>query len=140
VHGADHEKTHVGRAVDECEVVLGLGIGPNPIAENLETIRQGLQKRRFERARIVRIGEAEELFVFRRIYAEPDVQIRLREYFIEGIAPRLFREQEAGGVTLGVDVGNEHSLVAPGQSMREVDGHRGFSHAAFVIDDGDNPA
>jgi hypothetical protein len=67
-----------------------------------------------------------------------DIDIRLGKDLVEGIPSRIFWEQEAGSVTLGVNVNDQHSLLASGQRVSEIHGDGGFSDTTFVIDDGDD--
>jgi hypothetical protein len=67
-----------------------------------------------------------------------DIDIRLGKDLIEGIPPWIFWEQKAGGVTLGVNVDDQHSLLASGQRMGEIHGYGGFSYTTLVIDNGDD--
>jgi hypothetical protein len=69
-----------------------------------------------------------------------DIDIRLGKDLIEGIPPRVFWEQEAGGVTLGVNVDDQHSLLASGQRVSQIRGYRGFSDTTLIVNDGDDLA
>ncbi len=62
-------------------------------------------------------------------------QVRLAaEHVVDG-SGKLARAQAqgAGGVSLGIDIDDEHALARGGQIRAQVDGGGGLAHAAFLI-------
>jgi hypothetical protein len=118
--------------------VVPPGVCPYFITDNLEAIRQGFEQGRFKRTSIVGIRQAKELFIFGSIDALADIDISLGKDLIEGIPSWIFWEQKAGGITLGVNIDDQHSLLASGQRVSEIHGYGGFSYTTLVIDNGDD--
>jgi hypothetical protein len=50
----------------------------------------------------------------------------------------LTETEGAGGVALGVKVGKQDADAQLGESGGEIDGRGGFSHAAFLVGNGDD--
>jgi hypothetical protein len=46
-----------------------------------------------------------------------------------------FEADTAGEIALRVDVNEEHALIGEGEGRAEIDGCRGFAHAAFLVCD-----
>jgi hypothetical protein len=117
-----------------------LRIPSDSVAYKLKTVRERVQKGWLKSARIIRIGEAKELFVFCGMNALADIQFRLCEHLIERISTRISRQQKARGIALGIHVHDEHALASTGEGMGQVDSNGRLPHTTLVIHNRDNHA
>src|ERR687888_1605714 len=110
MQSTDNEKPHIWWAVKESKIILLLRIVPNAPTNDGKAIWERFQERGFKSTGVVRIRKTKEFLVLCRVDALSDVHLRLSEYLVERISPRISRAQNTGRITLGIHVNNEHAL------------------------------
>src|ERR1043165_4184876 len=135
MQSTDDEKPHIRRAVKEGKIILLLRIVPNTSPDNLKAIWECFQERGFKSTRVVRIRKTKEFFVLCRIDALSDVHLRLSEYLVKRISPRVSRTQNTRRITLGIHVNDENALAPARERMGQIDGYGGFPNASLVVHD-----